>query len=178
MRLDEADIPARLLAGNFDAVVLHEMLHVVGLGTIWTNNSLLTGGGTTDARYTGARGRAACANLNGGISTCATNVPVHSADGPGSADAHWRESLFTTELMTPFIGGGAAPFAAVTIESLGDFGYTVNINASDAYTVSAGLWASPSVAGEDPRLTRMPEPIQPTFTIDGRGRLVPLRRLK
>lgn len=178
MRFDEADIPARLAAGNFDAIVLHEMLHVIGLGTIWASNSVLTGAGTTDARYTGARGRAACANLNGGITTCATNVPVHSADGVGTADSHWRESTFTTELMTPFIGNAAAPFAAMTIESLGDFGYTVNINAADAYTVAAGLWASPTIVGEDPRLTRMPEPIQPTFTIDERGRIIPLRRLK
>jgi len=178
MKFDEADVPARVLAGTFDAIVLHEMLHVIGIGTIWANNSVLTGAGTADARYTGARARTACANLNGGVTTCATNVPVHSADGAGSADSHWRESTFTTELMTPFIGSGSAPFAAMTIESLGDFGYTVNPNAADSYTVAAGLWAMPEAGSSERGLVRMPEPIQPAFTVDDRGRLIPVRRLK
>ena len=178
MRFDEADLPGLVATGRLDAVVLHEMLHVIGIGTVWTQNSFLLNGGTADARYSGARARAACANLNGGPSSCATNVPVHSADGVGSADSHWRETTFTTELMTPFIGAGGAPYAAMTIESLGDFGYTVNLNAADAYTVSAGLYEAPSAVALDRVPLRLPEPIQPTFTVDDRGRLVPLRKPK
>lgn len=178
MRFDEVDLPGLVATGRLDAVILHEMLHVIGIGTVWTQNSFLLNGGTADARYTGSRAREACANLNGGTTSCATNVPVHSADGVGSADSHWRESTFTTELMTPFIGSGGAPYAAMTIESLGDFGYTVNLNAADAYTVSAGLYAAPSTLSLDRVPLRLPEPIQPTFTVDDRGRLVPLRKPK
>jgi hypothetical protein len=184
MRFDEADLPALVANGRLDAVILHEMLHVIGFGTIWTNNTLLDRTDTTNVRYTGARARAACAMQNGGPTTCASTVPVHSSDGAGSRDSHWRESVFLAELMTPFIGTGASPFAAMTIESLGDMGYSVNLGAADPYTVTAGVYEGASLhaaagagsAAHEP--TRMPDPILPAFTIDTRGRLLPIRSFR
>jgi len=178
MKFDEADLPTLVANGRIDFVILHEMLHVVGFGTVWTNNSLIDVTDTTNVRFLGAQARTACSGQNGGVNTCASTVPVHSTDGVGSRDSHWRETVFLTELMTPFIGSGGAPYSATTIQSLADMGYSVNINAADPFTLAAGLYASPAETGPDRTPTRMPDPIMPTFSIDTRGRLLDLRKPK
>ncbi len=45
MEFDAADASAYQAAGLFDDIVLHEMLHTVGLGTIWSAKGLISGGG-------------------------------------------------------------------------------------------------------------------------------------
>lgn len=184
MRFDSADMPGLIAGGHIDAVILHEMLHVIGVGTNWdaTTNNLLLGAGTADSRFTGAQARAACATQNGGTTTCATTVPVHSTDGPGTADSHWRESTFTTELMTPFIAPGQTPIvSAMTIASLVDIGYAVNTNTKDDFLLGGGFAAL--VAGESrgpvaAPLLRLPEPLKPLFGVDRQGRLIRLRELR
>ena len=47
MEFDAADANAYLAAGLFDDIVLHEMLHTVGLGTIWSSKGLISGGAST-----------------------------------------------------------------------------------------------------------------------------------
>lgn len=168
MRLDEADLGS-LTADRLNALILHEMLHVVGLGTIWTDNGLLIGEGTNDARFTGPLARVACVNIQFGDNTCQTNVPVHSADGEGSAYAHWRESTFTNELMTPFLGAGASPLSAMSMQSLADMGYQVSTATAEPYEVQDGLRAE-----EEAPSLRLGAPLRPRFGISATGRLVPL----
>jgi hypothetical protein len=68
-------------------------------------------------------------------------VPVENTGGPGTADAHWRESVFGNELMTGFVDAGANPLSRVTVGSMGDLGYSVNLTDADPYTLAAGLRA-------------------------------------
>lgn len=172
MRLDEADLES-LTPARLDALILHEMLHVVGVGTVWTDNALITGDGTTDARFVGAQARAACANVHGGTTTCATNVPVHSADGAGSAYSHWRESTFGTELMTPFLNGTVIPLSEMTIRSLADMGYEVSTTSADTYSLVAALRMAEE-APEPP--IALGEPLRPRFATSGAGDLISLAR--
>lgn len=175
MRLDSADVANLQAAGRLSSVVLHEMLHVLGFGTIWLDNALLDTTATTDARFLGTAARAACADLHAGGAACTATVPVHSADGPGSRHAHWRESLFTVELMTPFLDNVAVnPFSAMSVRSLGDLGYVVSETAAQTYTVSGTFLRATPVA-DQPALA-LPEPQRPRFTIGADGGLVPLRR--
>lgn len=171
MRLDEEDLAA-MSAQRLGQLVLHEMLHVVGFGTIWADNDLLDSTDVNDARFVGALGRAACAEQNGGVTTCATTVPVHSADGEGSAYAHWRESTFGSELMTPFLNVGAAPLSAMTIRSLADMGYEVNAAGADAFAI-ASLRDAAIVADE--RAVELPAPTRPRYRLKPDGALVPFR---
>jgi len=174
MRFDEADVASLQTSGRLTTVVLHELLHVLGFGTIWEDNALINGLGTADARFLGPRARTACADSHAGGANCATNVPAHSADGAGSAYAHWRESLFTNELMTPFLTAGATPFSLMTVESLGDLGYTVSAVHTNAFTVSGTLLRLGDETTAQP-LVRFPEPQRPVFTIEESGALVPYR---
>ena len=173
MRFDSADIQVLLGQGRLASVVLHEMLHVVGFGTVWTDKGVLdTVTNGADARYTGLLARQACRDFNGGATVCANTVPVHSADGEGSRYSHWRENVFANELMTPFLGNGATPFSATTIGSLEDLGYEVSYETAHPFTLpgTAALRAEAAA----PQI-ELGEPMQPRFKLDGAGRLTPYR---
>jgi hypothetical protein len=131
------------------SVVLHEMGHILGIGTLWEDFGLLSGAGTSNPIFTGAN---ATAQYNQIYGTTARGVPVEAGGGSGTADSHWRETVFTNELMTGWAGPGSnLPLSRVTVGSLADIGYTVNYAAADAYTptssgLSAGRTASSSLA--------------------------------
>jgi hypothetical protein len=141
MQFDSADVANLVAAGQFDEVILHEMGHVLGIGTIWTARGLLVGGGTADPQFTGAN---AVTEYNALFGTSGTSVPVENVGGSGIAGSHWRESVFETELMTGFLDAGVAvPLSRVTVASLADLGYVVDLAAADPYT--APLRAASSV---------------------------------
>lgn len=82
MRFDEADIANYINSGRFESVVLHEMNHVVGFGTIWSDKNLLLNPaytntetpqptGSLDPRYTGAVGPAQCLAIGVSSTYCA-----------------------------------------------------------------------------------------------------------
>lgn len=74
----------------------------------------------------------ATAAYNAMFGTNATSVHIEGLpSGVGSRDSHWRESVFGNELMSPFISGSNNPISRVTVASLADLGYTVNMNAAD-----------------------------------------------
>jgi Leishmanolysin len=131
MEFDSADLAALQSAGQLQAVVLHEIGHILGIGTIWSNRGLLTGAGTSNPRFTGQR---ATAEYNQLFNRNDIGVPLESGGGAGTRDSHWSEFTFDNELMTGYLNGGRSnPLSRVTIASLGDLGYQVNMNAADLY---------------------------------------------
>ena len=147
MKFDSEDIDNMIARGNFTDVIQHEMLHVVGIGTLWNSFSLLSGAGTQSTRYTGASGVTGCQTM-GGTPVCPGSVPVENLGGAGTADSHWRESVFFNELMTGFVNTRATvpvgllnPLSLMSIQSLADVGYTVNAKAADPYGIP-GIVAS------------------------------------
>jgi Leishmanolysin len=145
MQFDADDIAGLISTGRLNDVILHEMMHVVGFGTIWTDikrpgGVLLTGGGTDNPRFIGPLATAACGVIGGSVTACGGGVAVEGLPaGPGTADSHWRESIFHAELMTGFVEapGISTPLSSMTIQSLADEGYTVNTGAADPYSVPA-----------------------------------------
>jgi subtilisin family serine protease len=134
MEFDSADVAAMEADGTFKDVILHEMAHVLGFGTLWTNFGLLQGGGTSNPLYVGANALREYRSIFGVPS--ATGVPVENSGGPGTADGHWRESIFKTELMTGYASpaGTLMPISRVTVGQFQDLGYQVNYTRADTYT--------------------------------------------
>lgn len=145
MQFDSADLASLEANGQLYAVVLHEMGHILGIGTIWQADGLLSGAGTTNPRFLGAQ---ATAQYNAIFGTNEASVPVEGLPSPaGSRDGHWRESVFGTELMSPYISGSTNPLSRVTVASLADLGYTVNLAAADAFTPFGAVVSSGSGGG-------------------------------
>jgi hypothetical protein len=147
VRLDAADVANMEANGRLFDVVLHEMGHVLGVGTLWNANGLLQGGGGSDPYFSGAHGIQEYQNMGG---THANPVPVENTGGSGTRDAHWRETLLTNELMTGWLSGSSNPLSRLTVGSLDDMGYTVNYGAADGFAASAPGAASEPLANFDP----------------------------
>src|SRR5262249_59644139 len=103
MQFDVADVAALETSGRFRDVVLHEMAHVIGFGSLWALKDLIVGRGTGNPFFPGgsASGAFVGAEALGTIFTGAI-VPVEGGFGPGTRDVHWRESGLTNEPMTGF----------------------------------------------------------------------------
>jgi hypothetical protein len=144
MTFDADDLNDLEANGILSPVILHEMGHVLGYGTLWDGLGFLADGvltGGTDPHFTGT-GAIAAFDAAGGAAYPNGKVPVEDQGGPGTADAHWRESVFDNEVMTGYINLGANPLSAISIASLGDLGYTVDSSQADPYTVVNALRAS------------------------------------
>lgn len=138
MDFDSNDLPTFEANGRLPSLILHEMGHVLGIGTAWVRKGLIQGAGTSDPVYTGVQGRLAWPQL--GINYGGQIVPVETEGGAGTRDVHWRESVLDRELMTGFLDPLPVPLSVLTAASLIDHGYTVNLNAADPFT-PAGLRA-------------------------------------
>ncbi|MHB1138195.1 MAG: leishmanolysin-related zinc metalloendopeptidase [Microthrixaceae bacterium] len=152
MTFDSADVPDMIAEGSFEAVVLHEMAHVLGFGTLWDETpfggvrKVVQGIGGSNPRFSGTRAMAEWSRMGG-----AGNVPVENTGGSGTVGSHWRESVFVNELMTGWINGGSNPLSRVSVASMGDLGYHVDLSEADAYGVpgfAAARRAAPSTGAE------------------------------
>lgn len=175
MRFDSADLADLEAGGTLDDVIVHEMGHVLGVGSLWTLFGLVgdpasqDSTAASDPHFTGPGARAAFDQV-GGAAYTGHRVPIEDTGGPGTRLVHWRETVFENELMTGFIDAGSNPLSLVTIASLEDMGYTVDRTVAEAYQLrlSVSRASSKLFLGDD--VLR-----EPIFTIDAEGRIRPLR---
>lgn len=130
MQFDTADLKQMEQNGTLNDVITHEMGHVLGIGTVWSLKNLLKGAGSSNPTFTGKGAALEFGKLKG-VGT--TAVPVENTGGPGTADSHWRETVFRNELMTGFVGAAGNPMSRMTVASLADLGYVVDLNAAEPY---------------------------------------------
>jgi hypothetical protein len=143
MKFDAADLAGIEADGTIADVILHEMGHVLGIGSLWTYQGLLAdpaASNGTDPHFTGARAIAAFDRV-GGTGYTGRKVPVENTGEQGTPDGHWRESVMGNELMTGYIAGTPNPLSLVTVESLADQGYSVSTAAADPYNLATALQA-------------------------------------
>ena len=143
MQFDTEDLDVLGSAGLLEPVITHEMGHVLGYGSIGRQGpaagASLSGG--SDPHFTGAQAKSAFNAVGGASYNAGLKVPVENTGGAGTADAHWRESVFGRELMTGFVQSGVNPLSRVSVASMADLGYVVNLAAADSYTLAPGLRA-------------------------------------
>ncbi len=150
IELDEDDVNRLEAQGALVNTVTHEYAHALGFGTLWDDRDLLrdpsvSGNANADTHFVGPYTLAAF-DASGGRSYRGAKVPVESGGRSGSSDSHWRESVFEAELMTPFLTLGREPLSRITIESMADLGYEVNLSAAESYRVTGS--AAPDAAAK------------------------------
>ncbi len=134
MEFDGADIASLEAAGTLDDVIIHEMGHVLGFGTLWSELELIDRSVPMDPKFVGPQAMAAFGALRGAEQSLP--VPLANTGGPGTFAAHWREGLFTNELMTGFINAPPNPLSRLSIASMADLGYEVDIDRADDYQIA------------------------------------------
>jgi hypothetical protein len=133
MSFDSADLASMEREGTLNDVITHEMGHVLGIGTIWDRKGLLHGPDTDDPTFAGAGAIAEYRALR--PADGAGEVPVENTGGAGTRNSHWREAVFGNELMSGFIAAPGNPISRITVASLGDLGYEVDLDAAEPYSV-------------------------------------------
>jgi len=183
MIFDAADLPS-LSAADLNSLILHEMGHVLGVGSAWDSNyfgclqSPSAVGNVQDTHFNCPSGLAMFDSIGGTSYTGGNKVPVENCGpaspagcGAGAMNGHWREPTFGDELMTGYLTLSVAnPLSRLTVASLQDHGYVVNLAGSDPYARTFTLLAGPVALrrlylGDD-------IPRGPTYEVDSRGRIV------
>jgi len=165
--IDSADL-ALMSYALINAVVLHEIAHALGFGTLWDAHKLLKNT-KTGAGYEGKFGKKGFAILGGD-----GPVPVEDQYGSGANFAHWLKELFQDELMTAFLDLYSNPLSELTIESLRDLGYTyADAGQADPYqlyaTENAELNAIPKLSNLTMHGDTRQGPVGPCETLSKPG---------
>lgn len=137
MQFDTADLADMESSGNLLALIMHEMAHVIGFGTLWDRGAgyqQVYSDGSYE--YTGAAALAAYRNE---VDAGATFVPVEQGGGSGTADGHWDEvdggkgtddrlngwtnsTDISRDLMTGWLNGNGY-LSTFSLASFSDIGY-------------------------------------------------------
>ena len=151
LRLDTGDLALFEGTGRLVDLILHELGHALGFGTLWASKGFLENPSLAnigaDTHFDGPSAVTAFDAVGGDVYTGGQKVPVENEDGVGSRDSHWRLAVFRNELMTGLLTAGANPLSRVTVASLGDLGYVVDEGGADAFQLN--LLAAPSAVGEE-----------------------------
>lgn len=102
----------------FEEVIVHEMGHVLGIGTLWNFQRELLQGTVNEPFFAGKM-----ANVHWNAEGGTGELPIENMGGPGTALGHWRESVLNNELMTGFLNLGENPLSRITAASMKDLGW-------------------------------------------------------
>lgn len=173
MEFDDADLDRQERQGRLKSLILHEMGHVLGIGTLWRYHNLLRNPSSQtdsqDTHFVGPSAVAAFDAAGGAGYTGGAKVPVENTGGAGTRNSHWRRSVFGNELMIGWLTD-STPLSAITIQSLADLGYTVDPGLADGYGL-ADAAAAAAMPGEGIHLGH--DVLQgPIVVVDRNGRIV------
>ena len=156
----------------FEEVIVHEMGHVLGVGTLWNIFAPQFGidrelrlGPNSDPYYAGKQANVFW-NAEGGL----YELPIENEGGAGTRLSHWREADLNNELMTGFLNLGYNPLSRITAGSLEDLGYGT-ANVGEQYDLPRGTEGvdpdnlSEPEMGEGLHIAEMEELLQPVGVV-------------
>ena len=116
----------RLSHASLLITALHEIGHVLGFASeVWNEFGFYQNPPNGDAHFNGPLAIAAFDDA-GGRDYKGVKVPLQKGG------SHWSVSILEGELMSPY-GGGT--LSAITVQSLADLGYGVDVSQADDYTL-------------------------------------------
>ncbi len=139
MEFDVADAEDYDAIGLFNDIVFHEMMHVLGFGTMWDLMGLTSPAAGGGLEFTGSN-----ANLAFDAEfTAAQHLAVETEGGGGTAGGHWNEGgtdgfAFDNEIMTGYIDIGNY-LSNTSIAALEDMGYDTVFDAANPLGATSGL---------------------------------------
>ncbi|KAG5192770.1 hypothetical protein JKP88DRAFT_274718 [Tribonema minus] len=124
MKFDQDDVAGLIADGSFIDVLLHEMGHVLGVGTVWPTTTASCGGmcvvpsssSTTTARaYYDDGHTGTCYAQVKAAELGIEQLELEANGRPGTACGHWDEAQLCTELMTGYLNGPGSELSVITI---------------------------------------------------------------
>lgn len=129
VELDIDDVAYMQSTNTYHEVVVHEMFHGIGFGTLWDYWNVTSKKGR-ELRYTGEYAVAAYNQEN---NENVGYISVETDGGPGTAGGHWDEVIYGAELMTGYTQGLPATLQSMSSASLLDIGLLLNDQSRDLF---------------------------------------------
>ena len=151
MDFDIADMD-RYSEAEWEEIVLHEIGHTIGLGSLWDNRfvNCLTGEYLGNPITGASRARDMYLSIGGSTGDAPNgNVPPVSADCD-----HWEEGSISDELMTPYYSP-SAPLSVVTVGGLEDLNLMVDYAYAQQYSMTRMLADRSARKFEYPKIERL-----------------------
>ena len=141
IQFDEHDIGQLEQQGMLESVAVHKIAQVLGFDArLWNLHGHLkepwrATNPDADTHFDGYMAVAAF-EAAGGAAYRGARVPVEEGVTASSVGAFWRASVFGDEIMTPILTGTVQPLSLITIETLADLGYGVDLSQADPFSLS------------------------------------------
>ena len=143
-------------------VLVHEIGHVLGIGTLWHSDAYIHGRDGTEPHYIGANAVREWRTLGGeGI-----GLDIETNGSGGTAGAHWSDRTYQNEVMTGWVGSGLQPLSLLTLGALADFGWVVDYGQADPYTLPPP-WVDARVGVSAPTVRLVERILKPKFETSG-----------
>ena len=141
---------------------IHEIGHVLGIGTLW--DDLLQG---TRGAYTHFKGPLAIRAFDdaGGRNYAVEKVPVEP-DG-----AHWRYDIFQNEVLASS-GGHFRSLSAITVQALADLGWVVDVTQADPLILRPPFDFAAKVSAEPKLSCGAGQQQEPIYVVDEQGNII------
>jgi len=107
------------------------MGHILGIGTLWDNQDL-AGPSSDNCPYFGDHANTAYQQASGCTNAA---VPLELDGGSGTRCSHFDEVCFGDEIMTGFLSGTVQPFSILTLSTMKDLGYTMDLSLAEPFTI-------------------------------------------
>lgn len=138
--LDEADIGQLESDGVLEAVVTREIARAFGFNRrMWNRHGFFRNPSLPDAPDADTHMNAplvvAAFNDAGGADYPGAKAPLENGAMEGISDAHWRESVFGSEVMTPDVTGDSQPLSRITLEALYAIRWEIDVMMADPFTL-------------------------------------------
>ncbi|GAB5554559.1 MAG: leishmanolysin-related zinc metalloendopeptidase [Saprospiraceae bacterium] len=162
MFFDVADLDFLEQLDLFEEVIVHEMGHVLGVGTLWGFQNDLLQDPNGNPYFAGRT-----ANVHWNAEGGSGELPIEDIGGPGTRLGHWRESVLRNELMTGFLNLGENPLSRITAGSMRDLGYKTAI-VGDRYDLpegATGVEVDQASAGEGLNIGEMEVTLMPIGSV-------------
>lgn len=125
--IDVADIDAIMAQGTLDDLILHEVLHVMGLGTLWevpgVRDFLSDPTFVPDLSTRNPNDGDTIITYTGGALDAEGGQPLVETEG---SLGHWDEATYGDELMTTVFNISGNYLSQMTVDALADLGYQVD----------------------------------------------------
>ncbi len=145
MQFVEQKIAGLQAKDQLTSTILHEMGHILGIGTNWAKLPNVAIGLSSDPNKCGITPQFVGVNALreyhdlGGVG----NIAIENTGGLGTCDGHWKESVFNSELMTGIINNPnpqnptaiSNPLSRITLGSMQDLGYNIDLSKADLYSI-------------------------------------------
>ena len=135
LEIDMADVAAWEEKGELTTLAMHVIGHALGFGIMWEGAGLLRDA-DGNAHFPWPHAVSAFDAAGGNEYSGGAKVPVETRERFSLQGIHWRESVLGVELMTGVLTPGVLnPLSAITIASLADLGYEVDLSLAEEFTI-------------------------------------------